>query len=183
MWDKGKGRRRNLKSWGHYALLCPHICENLEQMDNFHRKAELPIFTPEIKRHVPGMGESMLQRHCRLLMDSAMGTAAFLVTGMMQLCSHVHGPLITFCGALKGWLSAGAELWISLWKGKSIHVHLNVICKLFFSGTNEVIKLWNAWGLKEDRISFDNGHDFPPVWFYRVWMSSCLLCWFSMKPL
>jgi hypothetical protein len=39
---------------------------------------------------------------------------------------------------------------------------------LFFSEgrTSELIKLQNAWGLNEDNISFNNGHDFPSVLFY-----------------
>lgn len=57
----------------------PNICENLDEMDSFQTEYELLIFTPEIKCHVPGLEESVLQR-CQFLTDSVAWMAVFLVT-------------------------------------------------------------------------------------------------------
>lgn len=56
----GTAWRKDVKSQEHCALLHPNICENLDEMDYFHRKYALPIFTQEIECHVPGWEEPML---------------------------------------------------------------------------------------------------------------------------
>lgn len=92
--------------------------------------------------------------------DSAVWKATLKV---MQIGFYFYIPLVIFCDSLKG-VNACAELWIILLKGKSIHVQWMSLVNCFSQRTNEIIKLWNAWGLYGDRISFNNGRDFLHVW-------------------